>query len=158
MVTAAQVSGILLPWVGNSLLGMLHEECARITAMLNTADHLQSPDILAERIAVNLFSAVRALTHAQMVVHPDGGYPVRMQTEDFSIIADELLFLLFDTFPADEAHFQLLQSYALSCSSLSALRALYTRFASFQSQQELATVAQIARSCHPPFRLVGWLI
>ena len=70
---------------------------------------------------------------------------------------DDLMLLVFEKFPADQHHLLLLREYSLRKPSLSALRVLYTRFASLQTRQELDAIASVARSCHPAFRLRGWL-
>lgn len=155
MATVSQIANILLPWTGSGLLEQLHPECEQIAKLLQSS---AKPDAIAERITLLLFSRIRQLTRGTMIVQPDGGYPVRMQTEDFATIADEMLLPLFEEYPADDVHLQKLREFSLSCASLSALRALYTRFSSLQSKEELATIAQIARGSYPAYRLHGWLI
>ena len=156
MVAVSQIAHILLPWTGTELLKSLYPECESIAKTLSASEKQDAKQVL-DHITVLLFSRVRALTKGTMVVHPDGGYPVRMQTEDFAVIADDLLFFLFDAYPADEAHLQKLTVFAMENASLSALRALYTRFAHMHSREELQTIAQIARGSYPPYRLRGWL-
>ena len=157
MVTVSQIANILLPWTGSGLLEKLHPECVQIVKWLNSPRDTEYLSALTERITLLLFSRIRQLTNGTFIVQPDGGYPVRMQTEDFSVIADDMLLPLFMDYPADEQHLLHLKTYAMSCASLSALRALYTRFAPLQDAEELSVIAQIARGSYPPYRLFGWL-
>ena len=92
-----------------------------------------------------------------LVPLPEGGM-VRVKVDDFSVMADDLMYLAFSAFPVDQRHFQVLKEYSMRASSLSALRALYTRYAAMQSPEELSAIATVAVKCYPPFRLRGWLI
>ncbi|MBR6525877.1 MAG: hypothetical protein IKT57_07885 [Clostridia bacterium] len=157
MIPVSQIANILLPWTGSELLQKLMPDCEYIVRQLNASRKTDDLQALCEHLTLYLFSAVRRVTNGSMVVSPDGGYPVRMQTDDFSDIADEMLLPLLLSFPIDEEHLLLLKNFSMQQASLSALRALHTRFAPLQTQAELDMIVQIAKGSYPPFRLLGWL-
>ena len=156
VISVSQIANILLPWTGSELLQKLEADCELLVRTLNAFSGCDLHE-LHERLTLTLFGAVRRATNGSMVVSPDGGYPVRMNTDDFSDIADDMLLPLLLTFPVDEKHLQLLKAFSMQQASLSALRTLHTRFASLQTQAELDTIAHIAKGSYPPFRLLGWL-
>lgn len=157
MVALARVEMILQPWLGARLTDALFPTMEEIAALLAGHASLTPPDALAARLDSMLFLAVRDATGGTFLIQlSDGGW-VRIRVEDFAVMADELLLPLFEGYPVDERHLQLLREYSMRQSSLSALRALYTRFAPLQSPAELKAIADVARSCHPAFRLRGWL-
>lgn len=157
MITVSQVANTLSPWLGSKLLEQCREECDHVTHLLNIPRERTALSALSQKIAVYLYGCVKRKTNGRMVVLPDGGYPVQMRGDDFSIIADDLLLLIFMDYPVDAEHLLLLQDFAMQQPSLSVLRALYTRFSSLQTSEELDAIAQIARGCHPAFRLRSWL-
>lgn len=158
MITAAQVDILLQPWLGPQLCEKLFPLVEEIAGRLRGYAGGTPPDALAQWLDSALFQAVRAETNGKMLIPlPDGGL-VRVRVDDFAVMADELMYLPFSTFPADQRHFLLLQEYSMRASSLSALRVLYTKFAALQSPEELETIAAVAKSCYPAFRLRGWLI
>lgn len=128
-----------------------------MTYRLNAYSSRQAPDDLNDDLDSLLFRSVREITRGSMLAQLDDDSFIRIQVEDFSTMADELMLLVFQKFPVDSRHLMLLREYSMRKSSLSALRVLYTRFASMQTHQELAAIASVARACHPPFRLRGWL-
>ena len=87
---------------------------------------------------------------------PDDTF-VRVQVQDFAVIADELMLLPFLDFPRDGEHLQFLREYSLQHASLSALRVLYTRFGAQQSPKELSAIVSVVKSCYPAFRWREWL-
>lgn len=158
MVTVSQVSQVLLPWLGSRLLSRSRDMTDEIVRRLNRfLPGRTEPEPFCNELAVLLYGHVLRLTDRRLIVQPDGGFPVQMRTDDFNIIADDLLFLIFNTFPVDAAHLLLLQEYAMARPCLSALRALYERFAPLQSPAERSAVVQIIRSCYPPWRIRSWL-
>lgn len=158
MIAVAQIEIILQPWLGPRLCEALFPLFEEIAALLNSYAGSTPPESLAAQIDSMLFQAVRMKTGKKMLMElPDGGF-VRIQVEDFSVMADELLFPVFASFPVDQQHFSLLKEYSLRASSLSALRVLYTRFSRLQTREELDAIALVARKCYPAFRLRGWLI
>ena len=157
MIALARVEMILQPWLGARLSQALFPVMEEITALLGSCAALTPPDSLAARLDSMLFLAVRDATQGTFLIRLDDGGWVRVRVEDFAVMADELLLPLFEGYPADERHLQLLREYSMRQSSLSALRVLYTRYAPLQSPEELGAIADVARSCHPAFRLRGWL-
>ena len=157
MVAVAQVEIALHPWLGTPLSRALFPVMVKIAAKLNAYTGIAPPDELASWLDSTLFLAVRKATAGSMLAALPDGTAVRIRLEDFAVMADELLFLVFAAFPPDEHHYLLLREYSMHSSSLSALRALYTRFAAWQTDEELRAIAAVAKSCHPAFRLRGWL-
>ncbi len=157
MISQAQVRQILTPWLGSPLLNALDPLTADITGRLNGYSIRRGTDNLADELDSLLFRGVRGATEGSMLVElPDGTF-VRVQVEDFAVMADELMFLCFREFPNDGEHLQFLRDYSLRHASLSALRALYTRFGAQQSPKELSAIVSVVKSCYPPFRWREWL-
>ena len=157
MISQAQVRQVLSPWLGNPLLNAMEPLTGDITGRLNGYSIHRGADALADDLDSLLFRAVRGATEGSMLAQlPDGTF-VRVQVEDFAVMADELMFLPFRDFPNDGEHLQFLRDYSLRHASLSALRALYTRFGAQQSPKELAAIVSVVKSCYPPFRWREWL-
>lgn len=157
MISTSMVDAVLQPWLGPGLCEVLFPLIGEITARLCTYTGSTPPDALSAWLDSTLFQAVRTETKGKMLIPlPDGGL-VRVRVEDFSAMADELMYLPFAALPVDARSFMLLQDYSMRASSLSALKVLYTRFADMQSKEELKAIASVARSCYPAFRLRGWL-
>lgn len=156
MISAAMVDALLQPWLGPGLCETLFPLIEEITARLCTYTGYAPPDKLAAWLDSALFQAVRRETKGKMLVPlPDGGM-VRVQVDDFAVMADELMYLPFSALPVDARGFSLLRDYSMRASSLSALRVLYTRFAGMQSPEELKAIAAVAKSCYPAYRLRNW--
>jgi len=156
MIAQAQVMVTLRPWLGAPLMQAVDGVIREIAGRLNGFS-IHRDDELAHTLDSMLFQAVREATQGKMLIALEDGSFVRVRLEDFSAMADELMLLVFQEFPADGRHLAYLQQYALKHSSLSALRMLYTRFQEFQTPQELEAIASVARSCYPPFRWRQWL-
>ena len=158
MVSEIQVTNLLSPWLGSALLRVrpqiVQETRKRLNAFVSARDSLPA---LRDGLEGFLYSAVRDATEGDMRILLDSGSVIRMESEDFPILSDELLFLIFDQFPTDAHHLMLLRDYSLRGNSLSAIRALYTRFADYETEEERATLARVARESHPEFRWRGWL-
>ena len=157
MIAASQVMIALQPWLGAPLARAIEPCMDEITHRLNAYSSRQAPDQLQDDLDSLLFCAVRDATRGRMLIQMEDGSLIRIQVDDFATMADELLYLLFSQFPVDGRHLLLLQEYSMRRESLSALKTLYTRFAALQSPQELQMIASVARSCHEPYRLRGWL-
>ena len=157
MVTVSRVANTLTPWLGSKLLHEFRNECDEISRLLNLPKERADLPALSKKLAVYLYGQVKRKTDGQMVILPDGGYPIRMRGDDFDIIADDLLYLIFEDFPVDAVHSLLIREFSLHNPSLSALRALYCRFSSLQTAEELSAIRHTACSCYPAFRLRGWL-
>jgi hypothetical protein len=153
MVSIADVTGILRPWLGAQLLannpGLQESVKARLGASAADEKALRA---CAQAIDSLLFYAVRDTTKGQMQVRLDDGSRVRVRVGDFPVIADELMYLMFGSLPRDERGYRLLREYSFHNDSLSALRALYEMYAPCQSPEELAAIRRIIRDCHPAFR------
>ena len=85
MISVSQIANILLPWTGSELLQKLEADCEILVRTLNAFSGCDLHE-LHERLTLTLFGAVRRATNGSMVVSPDGGYPVRMNTDDFPIL------------------------------------------------------------------------
>jgi len=157
MITVAQVMITLHPWLGAPLSRAVEPCMDEIGHRLNAYSSRQAPDQLQDDLDSLLFCAVRDASRGRMLAQMADGSLIRIRVEDFSTMADELMYLVFSRFPVDRNHFLLLREYSMRRESLSALRVLYIRFAALQSPQELHTIASVARACHEPFRLRGWL-
>lgn len=157
MISQAQVQRTLLPWLGPSLLSALEPLSGDIAGRLNGFSIHRNADTLADDLDSLLFRAVRGVTDGSMLAQlPDGTF-VRVQVEDFSVMADELMLLPFQEFRHDGEHLQFLRDYSLRHASLSALRVLYTAFGAQQSPQELDAIVSVVKSCYPAFRWREWL-
>lgn len=157
MVAVAQVEITLLPWLGAPLSQALFPVMEKLAAKMNAYAGMTPPDALAKEIDSTLFFAVRSATGGSMLARLPDETMVRIRVEDISVMADELMFLVFSGFPQDERHFLLLRDYSMRAPSLSALRALYTRYVRWQTEEELNMLASVARKCYPAFRLRQWL-
>ncbi|MBE5787375.1 MAG: hypothetical protein E7324_07525 [Clostridiales bacterium] len=157
MIATGQVMITLQPWLGVRLSRQMEGLMEDLARQMNLYSSRYDPDDLARQLDSRLFCAVRDLTKCTMLAEMEEGIWIRIQVEDFAMMADELMLLIFQQFPVDAAHFMLLQEYSMRCASLSALRVLYTRFSSLQSPQELNAIASVIRSCHPSFRWREWL-
>ena len=157
MIAEAQVMIALQPWLGAHLLGLLSPVIQDITGRLNAYSSHREPDELQEALDSLLFFAVRDATRGSMLIQLPDERLIRIRVEDFFVMADDLMLLVFEKLPVDQRHLVLLREYSMRKPSLSALRVLYTRFAALQTADELAAIRSVARSCHPAFRLRGWL-
>lgn len=158
MIAKGQVMIALQPWIGPRLSGWLDPLLDRITHKLNLfVPRRDDASGLSMELEEMLYQAVMQLTRCTLLAElPDGTW-VKMQREDFSMMADDLMGLIFEQFPVDGQHLLLLRQHSLQCASLSALRVLYTRFASLHTEEELASIAHVTRACHAPSRWRGWL-
>ena len=158
MIATQQVVHLLTPWLGSALLQVRPQIALETQRRLNGfVSARDSAATLRDSLEGLLYSAVREATQGEMRVLLDDGSVVRMEAGDFPILADELLYLVFDQFPTDAHHLMLLRDFSLHENSLSAIRALYLRFADYETEEERATLARVARQSHPPFRWRGWL-
>lgn len=157
MIAEAQVMIALQPWLGARLLETLSPVVRDITGRLNAYSSRNTPDALQEALDSLLFFAVREATRGSMLIRLADESLVRIRVEDFFVMADDLMLLVFEELPVDQRHLLLLREYSMRKPSLAALRVLYTRFSSLQTPAELETISSVARACHPAFRLRGWL-
>lgn len=157
MIALAQIASTLQPWLGNELLIRLEDTLRDIHVHLCGYSTRHDPAETAEWIDRKLFMAVKEATAGHFLMQlPDNTW-VRIRLEDFAAMTDDVMFLLFDTFPADPWHKEFLQGFSLRQSSLSALRVLYTKMAHLQTEEELFAIARVIRDCYPAFRWRQWL-
>lgn len=157
MIAQGQVMIVLMPWLGEPLMAALPALPGEIAERLSGFSIQRDADRMARELDSLLFRAVHYATGGSMLAQMEDGSYVRIRLEDFADMADELMLLVFDSFPVDSRHFLFLRDYSMRQPSLSALRTLYTRFGSFQSAQELAAIAAVAKDCYRPFRWQSWL-
>jgi len=157
MIAKGQVMITLAPWLGARLSGWMDGVMDQITLKLNLYSPRRAPRDLSRELEDMLYQSIRHMTRCTMLAELDDGTWIRMQREDFAMMADDLMGLVFGEFPVDGAHLILLRDHSLQCSSLSALKALYTRFAPLHTEAELAAIAHVVRACHSPSRWRGWL-
>ena len=157
MIGKGQVMIALAPWLGEELSRALDGSLEQITHWLNAWTDRQDLGELRGRIDSLLFRSAREATQGRLLVRtPDGGW-VRMRLEDFSTMADDVLYVLLSQLPVDQKHLVLLRDFSLHQESLAALKALYLRFAPLEGEEELAAMGAFVRKCYPPFRWQGWL-
>lgn len=157
MIAFSQVAAVLQPWLGNDLLRQMDEIIRDIHVHLCGYSTRHDPQETVEWIDRKLFMAIRQVTAGRFLMQlPDDSW-VRIRMDDVAAMTDEVMFLLFDTFPADEFHKQFLQQFSMRQSSLSALRVLYTKMAHLQTEEELSAIARVIRDCYPPFRWYAWM-
>ena len=153
-----QIATTLRPWLGDEMISRIPRvltEAQRRLMMFTPAK--DDPAQLARSLEGLLYTAVRKETEASfLIVLPDQSR-VRMEPEDFAVIADELMWLLFSQFPIDAKHLMLLRDYSMRASSLSAIRALYERYQDYETQEELKTLRRVARGSFPAYRWQSWL-
>lgn len=158
MITERQIFGLLSPWLGSALLQVrpqiVRETQKRLNAFVPARDRVAE---LRNGLEGFLYTSVSEATEGDLRILLDDGSVIRMENDDFPILADELLYLVFEQFPTDAHHLMLLRDFSLRENSLSAIRALYTRFADYETEEERATLARVARESHPPFRWKAWL-
>lgn len=158
MIGLERVSETLRPWLGDELIRrmprVMTEAQRRLSAFTAGRDDLGQ---LAYSLEGLMYTAVRRETEASFLVTLPDGSRVRMETEDFAVIADELMWLLFERFPVDARHLMLLRDYSMRASSLSAIRALYERFREYETADELKALRRVARGSYPEYRWRSWL-
>lgn len=158
MISPVAVNTRLLPWLGTAFLTQHQPLCERASQLLFAFQ----PDrdmlaTLAQQLDNLLFMAVREQTQGRMALQMDDGQLYRLRINDFALMADELLYLLFEAMEPTPTHQAIIREYSLRSGSLSALRALYLLYAGHQSPEENATIRRIIVSCHPPWRFRQWL-
>ncbi len=104
-----------------------------------------------------LFLAVRDDTRGRMALVMDDGRLIRLRMQDFTTMADELLWLRFSGMPVTEENRALIAAYSMKAVSLSALRALYLLYRDLQTPEETNTIRRVVTGCHEPFRFRAWI-
>lgn len=158
MITNQQSGDLLRPWLGSEFVNDNRDLFIRLTIRMNSCC-LERDSLLkmVSELDNDLFLHVRDKTRGKMVIKLDDGRLMRLQVRDFSLMADELMYLVFQNLEINEDHLKLVRDYSMRTSSLSALRALYERFAGLESDEDLYALRRVITSCHPPFRWRQWL-
>ena len=157
MIAYSQLLSTLQPWLGNELMQLMDDALQDIHVHLCGYSTRHDPEESLEWIDRKLLMAIKKATNGQFLVRlPDDTW-VRIYLDDIAAMADEVMFILFDSFPVDPWHMQFLQAYSMRRSSLSALRVLYTKMAHMQSEDELNAIRRVIRECYPAFRWRMWL-
>ncbi|NLE69640.1 MAG: hypothetical protein GX611_05565 [Clostridiales bacterium] len=148
----------LQPWLGADYLAEKAGLCSRLAALLHgfwperdTLSHL------AQQLDNLLFMAVREDTGGRMALLMDSGQLIRLRMNDFALMADELLYLLFATLPRSPFHLATIREYAMRSGSLSALRAQYLLYPHMQTPEETKTLYRVITTCHEPWRFRHWI-
>ncbi len=157
MIAKAQVLAALTPWLGSALALHLDDTIETVTRRLNAWSPRMELQDLAEGIDSLLFRAVRAATDGRMLIQLEDGGWVRVRVEDFSVMADDVLYPLFADMTVDPEHLLILRDYSMRCESLSALKAQYLRFFPLQSAEELGAIASFIKKCYPAYRWRSWM-
>lgn len=158
MITPDAVRDTLIPWLGSEYLAWQEALCPRLAGLLyafqperDTLAHL------ATQLDNQLFMAVREDTRGRMALLMDTGQLIRLRMSDFAMMADELLYLLFETLPPTPFHLSLIRDYSMRSGSLSALKALYLLYAHMQTPEEHQTLHRVITTCHEPWRYRLWI-
>lgn len=158
MISPEAVMQTLQPWLGADYLAEKAGLCSRLAALLHgfwperdTLPHL------AQQLDNLLFMAVREDTGGRMALLMDSGQLIRLRMNDFALMADELLYLLFATLPRSPFHLATIREYAMRSGSLSALRAQYLLYPHMQTPEETKTLYRVITTCHEPWRYRHWI-
>ncbi len=158
MIELERLTEVLRPWLGDTLLRrmprVLTEAQRRLSVFTPGKDDLTQ---LSHGLEGLIYAAVRRETDATFLVTLPDQTRVRMEPDDFAVIADEMMWLLFERFPIDARHLMLLRDYSVRVSSLSAIRALYERYAEYETLDELKALRRVARGSFPAYRWQSWL-
>lgn len=158
MIALSNVIASLAPWLGSGFLRavpMLTEGIYKklIAATMSVQALHQTQTEITDMIAM----AVRGATGGRMLIRLDDGTLIRVLDDDFEIMADDVMDVLFAQIPVSPQNLIVLREYSLHESSLSAIKAICTRFEDLATEEEITTLKKTAVSCHPEFRWRGWL-
>lgn len=158
MISGELVYYTLLPWLGSAFLqdevALCEQAALFLTGFRPERDSLT---MLAERLDSLIFMTVRDRTLGRMALLLDNGQLIRPRMEDYAIMADELLYLLFARLPLSGTNQALIREYSLRLGSLAALRALYLHYRGLHSQEETDTLRRVITGSHPPWRWAQWI-
>ena len=161
MIELESIAQTLRPWLGDELVNrmprVLTEAQRRLSTFTAGRDDLAE---LEQSLEGLMYTAVRRETGAAFLVTLEETEPRpnwEVEPDDFAVIADELMWLLFERFPIDARHLMLLRDYSMRASSLSAIRALYLRFREYETLDELKALRRVARGSYPAYRWQSWL-
>ena len=153
-----QTASVLRPWLGGDFVAahapLMERVGLRLSQFLPQRDSLEKT---AQDLDSLLFMAVRDATSGHMLLRMDNNQYIRVKVADFTLMADELLYLLMENLKVDGQNFLMIRDYSLRSGSLSALKALYLRYEAYQSPEEFKTIQRVIKTCHAHFRWRGWL-
>lgn len=153
-----RVARTLSPWLGRGFVAQNAELMERIAFKVTQFGRVRgSLHQAAQDVDTMLFMAVREQTGGRMVLLMDTGQHIRLRLEDFALMADEVMYLLLASLPADQQSFLMIREYSMRHGSLAALKALWLHYGAFQSEEEYRTVERIIKGSHPAFRWRQWL-
>ncbi len=158
MIAQEQVYSTLVPWLGTDFLSKSLGLCGQIGMMLfGFRAQRDSLALLSQRVDNLLFLSVRDHTQGRLALLMDNGQLIRLRVNDFSLMADELLYLLFEQMEKNPYHQAVIREYSMRSGSLSALRALYLLYHDLQSADENETLRRVITTCHEPWRFKHWI-
>lgn len=153
-----RVADCLRPFLGSIFVfdhpALMEKVAMLLFGFLPQRDNLP---LVCQRLDNLLFMAVREQTNAKMMLEMDGGQLIRLKTTDFSLMADELMYLLFESLPQSPENQALIRDYSLRNQSLAALKALYLHYQGLQSPEETRLIKRIITTSHPSWRYRQWL-
>mgnify|MGYP000874955560 CR=1 FL=1 len=158
MAAIGRVAHTLRPWLGGAFIAR-NAETMEVLALklLGFRPEKDSLEALAFQLDNVLFMQVREDTGGKMTLMMDNEQLVRLRMDDFGLMADELLYLLFERLPQTARHQEIIRGYSMRSVSLSALRALYLLYRGLQTPEETAILRRIITGSHPPFRWKQWI-
>lgn len=158
MITQEAAEEILRPWLGSDFLSRNGEISGEAASALDIfRPERGTLTYLAKQLDNLLFMAVREDTGGRMALLMDTGQLIRLRMQDFAMMADELLYPLFQSLPRTPFSQATIREYSMRSGSLSALRALYLQYRDLQSPEETDTIRRVITSCHEPHRFRHWI-
>jgi hypothetical protein len=158
MIAPFRVGEVLRPFLGTDFLRRNADLPAQAAEALSSFRPARQTLLrLAEQVDNLLFMRVREDTNGRMALLMDGGALIRLRMADFTVMADELLYLLLENLPVTPQNQALLREYSMRSNSLSALRALYLLYRELQEPEETQTLRRVITSCHEPWRFKPWI-
>ncbi len=156
MISYALILGIIQPWVGSAMLPYLEETAQSILTRFSYFGAKDDLDGLNAWLEAYLYDSVRRITRGKMIAGLDDGSLVSLRAADFTVIADEIMYLLFSSFPKNPKYLLMLRDYSLRHESLSALRALLIDFRGLISEEESIMIRKVVLN-YPAWRYKNWL-
>jgi hypothetical protein len=158
MITQEAAEETLRPWLGGDFLSRNRDAAAQATTILESfRPERGTLPHLAKQLDNLLFMAVREDSGGRMALVMDTGQLIRLRMHDFALMADELLYLLFQSLPRIPFNQATIREYSMRSGSLSALRALFLLYRDLQSPEETETIRRVITSCHEPYRFRHWI-
>lgn len=152
-----EVERALKPWLGSLFLysNTLADDIA--DKLGSYAPYRQTLAELRDELESFLVTELNRLTRGSMTVLYDNYRSAQLTVNDFEMMTDDLMGVVFEKLTPFSANFLKLNDYSLRVRSLSALRVLYERYSSFYTVEELSFMVRMIRSIYPPALYEGWL-